>query len=150
MRGDPNRLQQVLWNLLTNAVKFTPKDGLVTVSLARVNSHLEIEVADYGEGIDPTFLPHVFDRFRQADASTTAGTADWVSACRSSSSSSSCMAARLPPRAPGPELGSSFRVSLPLMAAQDPIDTPGEQALAETQTHGMPCRRASATPICRE
>ncbi len=69
IRGDPNRLQQVLWNLLTNAVKFTPKDGRISVALARVNSHLEIEVADNGEGIDPAFLPHVFDRFRQADAS---------------------------------------------------------------------------------
>ncbi len=70
VRGDPSRLQQVLWNLLTNAVKFTPKGGRVTVTLARINSHLEIEVADSGEGIDPAFLPYVFDRFRQADAST--------------------------------------------------------------------------------
>jgi PAS domain S-box-containing protein len=69
--GDPNRLQQVFWNLLTNAVKFTPKAGQVAVSLARVNSHLEVSVVDNGEGIDPAFLPHVFERFRQADASTT-------------------------------------------------------------------------------
>ena len=69
--GDPNRLQQVFWNLLTNAVKFTPKDGRVSVTLERVNSHLEVSVTDTGEGIDPAFLPHVFDRFRQADASTT-------------------------------------------------------------------------------
>jgi PAS domain S-box-containing protein len=71
VRGDPNRLQQVLWNLLTNAVKFTHKDGRISVTLARVESHLEIEVTDNGEGIDPAFLPHMFDRFRQADASTT-------------------------------------------------------------------------------
>ena len=71
LRGDPNRLHQVLWNLLTNAVKFTPRDGRVAVTLARINSHLEVEVADSGEGIDPAFLPHVFDRFRQADASST-------------------------------------------------------------------------------
>ncbi len=70
MRGDPGRLQQVLWNLLTNAVKFTPADGHITVSLARSDSHIEVNVADSGEGIDPTFLPHIFDRFRQADAST--------------------------------------------------------------------------------
>jgi len=67
--GDPNRLQQVFWNLLANAVKFTPKNGRVTVSIARVNSHLEVGVADTGEGIDPAFLPYVFERFRQADAS---------------------------------------------------------------------------------
>ncbi len=69
--GDPNRLQQVFWNLLTNAVKFTPKDGRVQVLLERVNSHLEVSVIDTGEGIGPEFLPHVFDRFRQADATTT-------------------------------------------------------------------------------
>jgi PAS domain S-box-containing protein len=69
--GDPNRLQQVFWNLLTNAVKFTPKGGRVAVKLQRVSSHLEVAVTDDGEGIDPAFLPHVFERFRQADASTT-------------------------------------------------------------------------------
>jgi PAS domain S-box-containing protein len=69
--GDPNRLQQVLWNLLNNAVKFTPRGGRVQVLLERVNSHLEVSVIDTGEGIPPEFLPHVFDRFRQADASTT-------------------------------------------------------------------------------
>ena len=69
--GDPNRLQQVFWNLLTNAVKFTPKGGRVQVLLERVNSHLEVSVIDTGEGISPDFLPFVFDRFRQSDASTT-------------------------------------------------------------------------------
>jgi PAS domain S-box-containing protein len=71
VRGAPNRLQQVFWNLLTNAVKFTPKEGEVCVTLAHVNSHLEVRVSDTGEGIDRDFLPHVFERFRQADASTT-------------------------------------------------------------------------------
>ncbi|MBV9106366.1 MAG: PAS domain S-box protein [Verrucomicrobia bacterium] len=69
--GDVNRLQQVLWNLLSNAVKFTPKGGRVQVLLERIHSHLEISVIDTGEGIKPEFLPFVFDRFRQADASTT-------------------------------------------------------------------------------
>jgi PAS domain S-box-containing protein len=69
--GDPNRLQQVFWNLLTNAVKFTPRGGRVQVLLERVNSHVEVSVLDTGEGIAPAFLPHVFDRFRQADATTT-------------------------------------------------------------------------------
>lgn len=69
--GDPDRLQQVLWNLLSNAVKFTPKGGRIQVLLERVNSHVEISVSDTGQGISPEFLPHVFDRFRQADGSTT-------------------------------------------------------------------------------
>jgi PAS domain S-box-containing protein len=69
--GDPARLQQVLWNLLSNAIKFTPKGGKVQVVLQRVNSHIEISVADSGIGIRPDFLAHAFDRFRQADGSTT-------------------------------------------------------------------------------
>ena len=69
--GDPSRLQQIVWNLLTNAVKFTPKGGKIQVVVERVNSHVEITVSDTGQGIKPEFLPFVFDRFRQADASTT-------------------------------------------------------------------------------
>ena len=69
--GDPARLQQIVFNLLTNAIKFTPRGGKVQVILQRVNSHIDISVADTGMGISPDFLPHVFDRFRQADASTT-------------------------------------------------------------------------------
>ncbi|MBI3546458.1 MAG: PAS domain S-box protein, partial [Gammaproteobacteria bacterium] len=69
--GDPHRLQQVIWNLLTNAIKFTSKGGKVQIVLERVNSHIEIHVADTGIGIEPEFLAHVFERFRQADASTT-------------------------------------------------------------------------------
>jgi signal transduction histidine kinase/CheY-like chemotaxis protein len=69
--GDPNRLQQVFWNLLSNAVKFTPRGGRVHVVVERINSHLEVSISDTGEGIRPEFLPHVFDRFRQDDPSTT-------------------------------------------------------------------------------
>jgi PAS domain S-box-containing protein len=71
VRGDPSRLQQCFWNLLSNAIKFTAKGGRVQVSLERVNSHLEVCVVDSGQGIKPEFLPHVFERFRQADGSTT-------------------------------------------------------------------------------
>ena len=69
--GDPARLQQVMWNLLMNAVKFTPKGGRVQAHLQRVNSHVEIVVSDTGQGIAPDLLPFVFDRFRQADSSST-------------------------------------------------------------------------------
>lgn len=68
--ADPERLQQVFWNLLSNAIKFTPKGGRVQVQLQRVNSHVEVSVSDTGQGIDAEFLPHVFDRFRQADSSS--------------------------------------------------------------------------------
>jgi CheY-like chemotaxis protein len=67
LTGDPKRLQQVVLNLLTNAIKFTPRSGRVEVCLARVNQHAEITVRDTGEGIASDLLPHVFDRFRQGD-----------------------------------------------------------------------------------
>lgn len=70
LRGDPGRLQQVMWNLLSNAVKFTPAGGRIDIVLERVNSHVEISVEDSGIGIKTEFLAFVFDRFRQADAST--------------------------------------------------------------------------------
>ena len=69
--GDPARLQQIVWNLLSNAIKFTKKGGRVQVRLERINSHIEIAVSDTGVGIKPEFLPHVFERFRQADQKTT-------------------------------------------------------------------------------
>jgi PAS domain S-box-containing protein len=69
--ADPTRLQQILWNLLSNAVKFTPNDGRISVNASQVDRSIRIEVADSGIGIAPDFLPHVFDRFRQADSATT-------------------------------------------------------------------------------
>jgi signal transduction histidine kinase/ActR/RegA family two-component response regulator len=69
--GDSDRLQQVVWNLLSNAIKFTPKGGRVQVRLERVNSHIEIIVSDTGQGINPDFLPYIFERFRQADSTHT-------------------------------------------------------------------------------
>lgn len=71
--GDVHRLQQVLWNLLSNAVKFTPKKGKVCVQMQRMNSWVQIRVIDTGIGISAEFLPYVFERFRQADSSTTRG-----------------------------------------------------------------------------
>lgn len=71
IRGDPTRLQQVIWNLLTNAIKFTPKEGTVDVMLDCLEDHARISVRDTGMGIKPEFLPRVFERFTQEDSSTT-------------------------------------------------------------------------------
>ena len=69
--GDAGRLEQVIWNLLTNAIKFTPEGGRVSVFIDLSNGHMEVRVVDTGQGISPDFLPHVFERFRQADGATT-------------------------------------------------------------------------------
>jgi PAS domain S-box-containing protein len=69
--GDSDRLQQVVWNLLSNAAKFTPTGGEIELELRQAGSNIQISVSDTGPGIDPDFLPHVFERFRQADGSTT-------------------------------------------------------------------------------
>jgi len=69
--GDAGRLEQVIWNLLVNAIKFTPEGGRVDVFIAPSNDHMEVRVVDTGQGISPDFLPHVFDQFRQADGATT-------------------------------------------------------------------------------
>ncbi|MDT4895347.1 MAG: hypothetical protein QOH25_424 [Acidobacteriota bacterium] len=69
--GDPDRLQQIIWNLLTNAIKFTPKGGRVQLRFERIESHVEITISDTGQGISPELLPHIFDRFRQFDSSST-------------------------------------------------------------------------------
>lgn len=69
--GDADRLQQVIWNLLSNAIKFTPKGGRIRVKLQRFSSQAEIAITDTGRGINPEFVPYVFDRFRQADGSIT-------------------------------------------------------------------------------
>jgi PAS domain S-box-containing protein len=71
VQGDPGRLQQVVWNLVNNAVKFTPKGGKIQVTLQRIDSHIEISVADNGQGIRGEILQNIFERFRQGDASTT-------------------------------------------------------------------------------
>ena len=80
--GDADRLQQVVWNLLANAAKFTPTGGKIEVRVHHDNSYVQIDVNDTGPGIDPVFLPHVFERFRQADGSTSAPRGlDWAWHC---------------------------------------------------------------------
>jgi PAS domain S-box-containing protein len=117
--GDPARLQQVMWNLLSNAVKFTPKGGKVLVLLERVNSHIEISVNDTGQGISPDFLPHVFDRFRQADGSTTrrfGGLGLGLSIARQLVE---LHGGSVRAKSPGEGQGSTFIVSLPLAIVRE-------------------------------
>ena len=144
VRGDPNRLQQVLWNLLTNAVKFTPRDGRVTVTLARVNSHLEIEVADTGEGIDPAFLPHVFDRFRQADATSTRQHGGLGLGLSIVKQLVEMHGGSISAKSSGTGLGATFRVAIPLTpTAEDSLES---EARREHPTRSSTASTMDALP----
>ncbi len=116
--GDPARLQQVLWNLLTNAMKFTPKGGRVHVVLERVNSHIEISVEDTGQGITPEFLPHVFDRFRQADASTTRQQRGLGLGLAIVKNLAELHGGSVRAKSPGLDQGSTFIIALPIASAR--------------------------------
>ena len=125
--GDPNRLQQVFWNLLTNAIKFTPKEGHVEIKLARVHSHLEVSVSDSGEGIAPEFLPYVFDRFRQQDASTTRRHGGLGLGLAIVKQLVELHGGSIHVDSAGLGQGTTFRVMLPLSALRPEADLPGEE-----------------------
>jgi signal transduction histidine kinase/CheY-like chemotaxis protein len=117
--GDPARLQQVVWNLLSNAVKFTPRGGRIQVLLERVNSHVEITVTDTGVGIKPEFLPYVFDRFRQADVSTTRRHGGLGLGLSIVKQLVEMHGGGVRAKSPGEDQGSTFTVSLPLLVVHD-------------------------------
>jgi signal transduction histidine kinase/CheY-like chemotaxis protein len=116
--GDSGRLQQVLWNLLSNAVKFTPRGGKVQILLERVNSHIELSVADTGAGIDAGFLPHLFERFRQADASTTRQSGGLGLGLSIVRHLVELHGGTVRVQSPGAGLGTTVTVTLPLMVMQ--------------------------------
>lgn len=115
--GDAGRLQQVMWNLLSNAIKFTPRGGRVQVLLERVNSQIEISVADTGSGIHPDFLAHVFERFRQADASTTRKHGGLGLGLAIVKHLAELHGGSVLATSPGENRGATFTIKLPLMAA---------------------------------
>jgi signal transduction histidine kinase/CheY-like chemotaxis protein len=114
MRGDADRLQQVVWNLLSNAVKFTPKNGRVHVRLRRIDSDLELTIADNGEGIAPEFLPHVFDSFRQADSSAARVHGGLGIGLSIAKHIVELHGGSIEARSSGPSAGSTFVVRLPI------------------------------------
>jgi PAS domain S-box-containing protein len=128
VQGDPDRLQQVFWNLLTNAVKFTPPGKQIEVRMHRSNGEAVVEIEDSGMGIDPEFLPHIFERFRQADGSTTrrhGGLGIGLSLVRQLVE---IHGGRVSAESAGEGRGSMFTVVLPLSAAVQ----------LESQTVGAP------------
>jgi signal transduction histidine kinase len=117
--GDLDRMQQVLWNLLSNAVKFTPEGGHISVSLLVANGHVGVEVADSGIGIDPAFLPYVFDRFRQGDASTTRKHAGLGLGLSIVKNLVELHGGTVAARSAGPRRGATFLLRFPLATAFD-------------------------------
>jgi CheY-like chemotaxis protein len=152
--ADPNRLQQVFWNLLTNAVKFTPRGGHVQVTLARADddAHLEVTVADTGEGIRPEFLPHVFDRFRQADASTTRRHGGLGLGLAIVKQLVELHGGTVRAASPGPGQGATFTVTLPVATPDpQPAATPTPLATATaTSNPTTPTTTTTTTPAPAE
>jgi PAS domain S-box-containing protein len=127
--GDAHRLQQVVWNLLANAVKFTPRGGRVRVRVAREEPHVVVAVEDTGAGIKPEFLPHVFERFRQADVSAARLHGGLGLGLAIVSHLVERHGGTVAAHSDGPGLGSTFTVRLPL------VDAAGERAPARDRRH---------------
>lgn len=119
--GDSNRLQQIIWNLLTNSIKFTPKGGRISVRLKRINSHVEIAVEDSGIGISAEDRLHVFERFRQVDASTTREHGGLGLGLAIVKQLVELHGGTIRADSPGANQGSTFTVSLPVTAVQQAI-----------------------------
>ncbi|HZS04313.1 MAG TPA: PAS domain S-box protein [Blastocatellia bacterium] len=129
VQGDPHRLQQIIWNLLSNAIKFTPKGGRVQVTLARINSHVEIAVSDTGQGISRDFLPHVFERFRQADSSITRKQGGLGLGLAISRHLTELHGGTITAESAGVGQGATFIVRLPLAVIQEGKNRPDSQQL---------------------
>jgi PAS domain S-box-containing protein len=137
--GDFARLQQVVWNLLSNAVKFTPKGGQVQVLLERVNSHVEVSVIDTGVGIHPEFLPHVFDRFRQADATTTRRHSGLGLGLSIAKQLVEMHGGSIRAKSPGEGQGATFTLTLPIIVVHPEYTDPEQPRSKEQETAAEMC-----------
>jgi PAS domain S-box-containing protein len=133
--GDPERLQQILWNLLSNAVKFTERGGQVQVRLERVNSHVELTVTDTGVGIPADFLPHVFDRFRQADGGINRARGGLGLGLAITRHLVELQGGRISAESAGPGRGAAFRIELPVRSAHAPAPSEPREHPQSPQGH---------------
>jgi PAS domain S-box-containing protein len=139
--GDPNRLQQVVWNLLFNAIKFTPAGGNVRVCLRRVNSEAEFTVTDSGQGISAEFMPYVFDRFRQADSTISRKHGGLGLGLAIVRQVVELHGGTVLAESEGQGRGATFTVRLPLLAVQEPGElatSEGEAAFAGSHLASLP------------
>ena len=134
--GDRNRMQQIVWNLLTNAVKFTPRDGHVHVTIERVNSHAEIAVADNGPGIAPEFIDRIFERFTQADSSLSRKYSGLGIGLSIAKHLTELHGGTILAKSPGPGRGATFCIQLPLLPAHgEARPSDAERRGAEVDQH---------------
>ncbi len=144
--GDPDRLQQIVWNLLSNAIKFTARGGKVQLRLARVNSHVEITVSDTGRGIAPEFLPFIFERFRQGDASMSREHGGLGLGLAIARQLTELHGGTLSAASDGVGHGATFRVELPLMIVHG---TPPHERREQPRTDRADNDVASRTQVPR-
>jgi PAS domain S-box-containing protein len=134
--GAPDRLQQVIWNLLINAVKFTPKGGRIQVHLRRSDSHAELTVSDTGEGIAPEVLPYIFDRFRQGDTGTSRRHGGLGIGLALARYLVDLHGGSIGADSPGVGLGATFTVRLPIPLAQPALNAPELPPQADAPADG--------------
>ncbi|HEY9747912.1 MAG TPA: ATP-binding protein, partial [Allocoleopsis sp.] len=129
--GDPDRLQQIIWNLLSNAIKFTPRGGRVEISLEPTDTWIQIQVTDTGQGIHPEFLPHVFDRFRQADSTSTRSHGGLGLGLAIVRHLVELQGGTVSAASPGENQGATFTVKLPplVLPTPEPESLPASQCL---------------------
>jgi signal transduction histidine kinase/ActR/RegA family two-component response regulator len=139
--GDRERMQQIVWNLVSNAIKFTPKDGRVQVRLERQQSHVEIIVSDTGLGIEAEFLPYVFDRFRQGDAGTTRQHGGLGLGLAIVRHLTELHGGEVNVESPGLGQGTTFRVILPLTIAPRNVGVTPAHPTAVDVPLSLPTRR---------
>jgi PAS domain S-box-containing protein len=125
--GDPERLQQVIWNLVSNAVKFTPRNGRVQVQVIAVDSHVEVVVSDTGIGMPASFLPHIFERFRQAEGGTTRRHGGLGLGLAIARHIVEMHGGTIQAVSEGEGLGSTFRVRLPVLIMHPEVPQEGQR-----------------------
>ena len=145
--GDAARLQQVVWNLLSNAIKFTPKDGRVRVNLERLDSEVLIKVTDTGIGIEQDFLPHVFERFRQADSSATRKFGGLGLGLSIVKHLVELHGGTVQVDSPGEDRGASFEVRLPIGTVRSPRHARPESHAAAPRVAAADCNAADLTGV---
>jgi PAS domain S-box-containing protein len=121
--GDPDRLQQVIWNLLVNAIKFTAENGIIQIETRKVGKNVEVVVSDNGKGISPEFMPFLFDRFRQADSSSTRTTGGLGLGLSIVKQLVELHGGTVEARSKGADQGSTFIITLPVGASLSETNT---------------------------